>query len=67
MKVQEAAGWHNHRPYQDHLMNAMVIQDLAGDIVELYRRAADPESRSSGDHRDLAGDMIELCSSTAAD
>ncbi|MER1662033.1 PTS lactose/cellobiose transporter subunit IIA [Enterobacter cloacae] len=23
---------------QDHLMNAMVIQDLAGDMIELYRR-----------------------------
>ncbi|MEH4695564.1 PTS lactose/cellobiose transporter subunit IIA [Atlantibacter hermannii] len=23
---------------QDHLMNAMVIQDLAGDLIELYRR-----------------------------
>lgn len=23
---------------RDHLMNAMVIQDLAGDMIELYRR-----------------------------
>ncbi|MTH48442.1 PTS lactose/cellobiose transporter subunit IIA [Intestinirhabdus alba] len=23
---------------QDHLMNAIVIQDLAGDMIELYRR-----------------------------
>ncbi|CCJ82371.1 PTS system, diacetylchitobiose-specific IIA component [Cronobacter dublinensis 1210] len=23
---------------QDHLMNAMVIQDLAGDLIEIYRR-----------------------------
>ncbi|MDR8247717.1 PTS lactose/cellobiose transporter subunit IIA, partial [Klebsiella pneumoniae] len=23
---------------QDHLMNAMVIQDLATDMIELYRR-----------------------------
>lgn len=23
---------------QDHLMNAMVTQDLAGDMIELYRR-----------------------------
>ncbi|NRN29644.1 PTS lactose/cellobiose transporter subunit IIA [Photorhabdus heterorhabditis] len=23
---------------QDHLMNAVVIQDLAGDMIELYRR-----------------------------
>jgi cellobiose PTS system EIIA component len=25
---------------QDHLMNAMLIQDLAGEIIELYRRTA---------------------------
>ena len=25
---------------QDHLMNAMVIQDLATDMIELYRRTA---------------------------
>ncbi|MGF1727799.1 PTS lactose/cellobiose transporter subunit IIA [Photobacterium nomapromontoriensis] len=26
---------------QDHLMNAMVIQDLAQDLIELYRRTSD--------------------------
>ncbi|CAI0855698.1 N,N'-diacetylchitobiose-specific phosphotransferase enzyme IIA component [Serratia entomophila] len=25
---------------QDHLMNAMLIQDLATDMIELYRRLA---------------------------
>ena len=25
---------------QDHLMNAMLVQDLAGEIIELYRRTA---------------------------
>ncbi|CAI1084781.1 PTS lactose/cellobiose transporter subunit IIA [Serratia entomophila] len=30
---------------QDHLMNAMVIQDLAGDMIELYRRQAQMEAR----------------------
>lgn len=31
---------------QDHLMNAMVIQDLADDMIELYRRQAQQEARS---------------------
>ncbi|CAI0969820.1 PTS lactose/cellobiose transporter subunit IIA [Serratia ficaria] len=31
---------------QDHLMNAMVIQDLAGDMIELYRRQAQMETRA---------------------
>ena len=31
---------------QDHLMNAMVIQDLADDMIELYRRQALQEARS---------------------
>ena len=31
---------------QDHLMNAMVIQDLAGDMIELYRRQAQQETHS---------------------
>ncbi|MFI8417349.1 PTS lactose/cellobiose transporter subunit IIA [Serratia sp. NPDC078593] len=30
---------------QDHLMNAMVIQDLADDMIELYRRQAQQEAR----------------------
>lgn len=30
---------------QDHLMNAMVIQDLADDMIELYRRQSLTESR----------------------
>lgn len=30
---------------QDHLMNAMVIQDLADDMIELYRRQAQAEAR----------------------
>jgi len=29
---------------QDHLMNAMVIQDLATDVIELYRRQAQQEN-----------------------
>lgn len=29
---------------QDHLMNAMVIQDLADDMIELYRRQAQRET-----------------------
>ncbi|HGM6603868.1 TPA: PTS lactose/cellobiose transporter subunit IIA [Serratia marcescens] len=31
---------------QDHLMNAMVIQDLADDMIELYRRQSQMEGRS---------------------
>ncbi len=31
---------------QDHLMNAMVIQDLADDMIELYRRQVQLEARS---------------------
>ena len=31
---------------QDHLMNAMVIQDLADDMIELYRRQAQMEVRA---------------------
>ncbi len=31
---------------QDHLMNAMVIQDLADDMIELYRRQAKMEIRA---------------------
>ncbi|MFK3843498.1 MULTISPECIES: PTS lactose/cellobiose transporter subunit IIA [Serratia] len=31
---------------QDHLMNAMVIQDLADDMIELYRRQAQLEVRA---------------------
>ncbi|MBE1043638.1 PTS lactose/cellobiose transporter subunit IIA, partial [Escherichia coli] len=30
---------------QDHLMNAMVIQDLADDMIELYRRQSQTEGR----------------------
>ncbi|WP_242868590.1 PTS lactose/cellobiose transporter subunit IIA [Pantoea dispersa] len=29
---------------QDHLMNAMLIQDLAGEIIELYRRTTAGEN-----------------------
>lgn len=29
---------------QDHLMNAMLVQDLAGEIIELYRRTAAGET-----------------------
>ncbi|WP_343550888.1 PTS lactose/cellobiose transporter subunit IIA [Pantoea sp.] len=31
---------------QDHLMNAMLIQDLAGEIIELYRRTAAGEAHA---------------------
>ena len=30
---------------QDHLMNAMVIRDLADDMIELYRRQSPTEGR----------------------
>ncbi len=30
---------------QDHLMNAMVIQDLASDMIELYRRTPSQEEK----------------------
>lgn len=35
---------------QDHLMNAMVIQDLAGDMIELYRRL--PEESAMQDQEE---------------
>ena len=37
-RQRQAAGEPDYRACRDHLMNAMVIQDLATDMIELYRR-----------------------------